>query len=206
MPTLDDLAVGGMMTGRQLAVLRHYASDPDVSIAISGMVNSGKTTLFRALLTEPRFYDAMPVICQDPFEFQPPPPMAIPLNADPFGEGGLNLERLVADGLREPGSSLSVGETRRGEIINVIAGWNAGYKGITTLHAPEARAVPSRIAQMIAMGGGTVDEYQRAGIAQSIDAVIHVARDENRRPKVRQILRMVDWDDKNPTMRDACGD
>lgn len=200
MPTLDDLAAGGMMDSQHLKVLRRLANDPDVSIVISGMVNSGKTTLFRALLAEPRFYDAMPVVCQDPFEFQPPPPLAIPLNADPFGEGGLDLERLVADGLREPGSSLSVGETRRGEVINVIAGWNAGYKGITTIHAPGARAVPSRIAQMAGMGGAVVDEYQRAAIAASIDIIVHVARDEARRPKVREILRLDEWEHKVAAM------
>ena len=203
MPTLDDLAARGMMDGRQLKVLKRFAADPEVSIVVSGMVNSGKTTLFRAMLTEPRFFDAMPVICQDPFEFQPPPPLALPLNADPFGEGGLDLERLVADGLREPGSSLSVGETRRGEVVNVIAGWNAGYKGITTLHAPNAGAVPSRIAQMVAMGGAAVDEFQRAAIAQSINIIVHVARDEARRPRVREIVRLESWDAKIPAMRDA---
>jgi Flp pilus assembly CpaF family ATPase len=202
MPTLDDLASGGMMTSGQLSLLRRYANDQDISIVVSGMVNSGKTTLMRSLMTESRFFNAMPVICQDPLEFQPPPPLAIPLNADPFGEGGLSLEKLVADGLREPGSSLSVGETRRGEIINVVSGWNAGYKGLTTVHAPNARAVPSRIAQMYGMGGAVVDEFQRAAIATSIDVVVHVARDEVRKPRITEIVMLESWDDKIPKMRD----
>lgn len=199
-PTLEELAEGGMMDAGQLDLLKRLADNPKLSIIIGGMVNSGKTTLMRALMTEPRYSAGIGIVCQDPYEFEPPMENPLPLQADPFGEAGLHLGRLVADALREPGSSLSVGEVRRGEMARVIEGWNTGYRGIVTLHAPSARDVPGRIAQMVGMSGETVDEYTRANIAQVVNVVVHVGREGLGKPRVREILRLEAWDDRVPEM------
>ena len=69
-----------------------------------------------------------------------------------------------------------VGECRGGEIVDLLRALNSGHRGgMTTLHANQVTAVPSRLVALGLLSG--LNPQATAALAQdAFDVVLHVGR------------------------------
>ncbi|HEY0834321.1 MAG TPA: ATPase, T2SS/T4P/T4SS family [Azospirillum sp.] len=187
--TLDDWVASGAMSAEQAGILRRLIAERR-TVVIAGDVDTGKTTLLRACLEEPVFLEGLPAVLQDPYEFEPPCPHAYVLVADPWADPPVTLEALVAGALRVPMTHLVLGEVRRAEARAMVVGWTTGHPGLCTVHAGSAWDALDRIAQMVGLGGVTMDALQMRWIAKAVHAVVHLARHVDGRRFVNGIVRV----------------
>lgn len=82
-----------------------------------------------------------------------------------------------------------VGECRGGEIVDLLRALNSGHRGgMTTLHANQVTAVPSRLVALGLLSG--LNPQATAALAQdAFDVVLHVGRVGGRR-RITQIGRL----------------
>lgn len=191
--TLDDWAASGAATTLQVTLIRRLILERR-TIVIAGDVDTGKTTLLRACLEEPALMEGLPAVLQDPYEFEPPCPFAYAMLADPQAEPPVTLETLVAGALRVPMTHLVLGEVRRAEARQMVVGWTTGHPGLCTVHAGSAWDALDRIAQMVGLGGITMDALQMRWISRAVHAVVHLARDSTGRRFVNEIVRVEGYD------------
>ena len=191
--TLDDWVASGAATTLQVRLIRRLVAGRR-TVVIAGDVDTGKTTLLRACLEEPAFRDGLPAVLQDPYEFEPPCPHAYAMVADPWADPPVTLETLVANALRVPMTHLVLGEVRRAEARQMVVGWTTGHPGLCTVHAGSVWDALDRIAQMVGLGGVTMDALQMRWIAKAVHAVVHLARDHAGKRFVNEIVRVERFD------------
>lgn len=192
--TLADWEAGRALTRRQAETIRDLVA-ARVNLVIAGEVDTGKTTLLRACLAEPGPMAGLPVVLQDPYEFEPPCPHAYALVADPWGEPPVTLEQLVAEALRVPMTHLVLGEVRRAEARQMVVGWSTGHPGLCTVHAGSAADALERIAQMVGLSGMRMDALQMRWIAHAVGAVVHLGCEADGKRRCREIVRVEGWDE-----------
>jgi Flp pilus assembly CpaF family ATPase len=85
---------------------------------------------------------------------------------------------------------LVLGEVRRAEARQMVVGWTTGHPGLCTVHAGSAWDALDRIAQMVGLGGVTMDALQMRWIAKAVHAVVHLSRDGTGKRFVNEIVRV----------------
>jgi len=196
--TTRELVDRGMLIESDLEVLAEEIQARR-NIMISGSTGTGKTTLLNTLT-----------------EFIPASERLIVIEdtAEIWLEGKENVGRLEArrqygkneavtirdclrHTLRHCPDRIFVGEVRGPEAHDLLEAWNTGHSGsMSTIHADTAERSLYKLANA-ALQAGIIRDVQlvRALIADCLDTVVHIRRDEEGRRHVEQILRVAGYDE-----------
>jgi pilus assembly protein CpaF len=151
--TLGELAELGSMTPGMAALFEGMVA-ARLNIVISGGMDTGKTTMVRALCRAIGPHERI-VTVEDPYELsldRDPVhhPDVVPMQPrDPNveGEGGIDMTTLVRWATRMNPSRVVVGEVRGPEVIPLLNALNQGTDGsMTTIHASSTREAFKKIA------------------------------------------------------------
>ncbi|WP_062071207.1 TadA family conjugal transfer-associated ATPase [Demequina sediminicola] len=175
--TLDDLAVGGMVSGSAVALVRELVRQR-CSALVTGATGSGKTTLLASLLSEVDPTERI-LIIEEAGELQPDHPHVVRLverRANIEGSGAIGLPLLVREAMRMRPDRVVLGECRGPEVREVLSVFNTGHRGgFATVHANSPADVPARLVALGALAGMSQRTVElQAGIA--FDVILHVER------------------------------
>lgn len=174
---LIDVSMVAPVIARFLAA----AVDVGLSIVVSGATQAGKTTLLRALAGQiPRTRRV--ITCEEVFELGLTIRDCVALQTRPGnleGRGEITLRDLVRESLRMRPETIIVGEVRGPEALDLLLALNAGVPGMTTVHANSAREALTKLTMLPLLAGGNVTtDFVVPTLANSVDLVCHVTRDE----------------------------
>lgn len=153
-----------------------------LNVLVSGGTSSGKTTVARHLLSHIGD-DERIVTIEDALELFPGQQNVVAMLADRKADSPRNPARLLEAALRLRPDRIVLGEIRGTEALTYIEAINTGHGGsVSTIHAETAVTAIDRLAMMVLQAGtalnfGEVKEY----IAQTIDVIIQLGRDDGRR-------------------------
>jgi pilus assembly protein CpaF len=176
---------------------------------IGGSVNTGKTTMMRALLNVLPVTERLIVVelSQELCLYRHPDLHANVVEweevlPDAEDKGGLSMSELVRQSLRFNGSRVIVGEVLGEEITALLNAMGQGDGGsLGTIHCHSSLAALDRIATYAAQGSSKQDfAVTHALVAGAIDFIVYLHRDRitNRRT-VAEIREVTGFDGKRAT-------
>lgn len=185
--TLDQLTEGGTLTGPVAQFLR-AALRARRNLVVCGEVNTGKTTLVRALANE-LDPDERIITLESDFElFLDDPQLAHrhhdvvawqARHANSEGAGEVCLQDLVPASLRMNPDRVIVGEARQGELAPMLEVMYSGARGsMCTLHVHRPAHVFNRVIQLgrrAGLGYSPEDLHLMFGMAEPL--IIYLERD-----------------------------
>src|ERR1700722_596771 len=192
--TIHDLIVHGTLT-RPLADFLAEQIRSGKTLLISGGTGTGKTTLLRILA------DFIPeqeriVVIEDTSELQIQKPniVAAECQTDTF-KANISFDDLLKSALRWRPDRIILGEVRGIEARTLLDSFNTGHAGsLATIHANSAATALRRFANLVLRGHSQATfEDIEAEIGESVDFVVHVARDPGRRV-IREVLQLNGYD------------
>ncbi|MFT5574577.1 MAG: pilus assembly protein CpaF [Bermanella sp.] len=177
--TEDDLVSGGSISQEAMEFLKD-AVHTRRNILISGATGSGKTTLLNALsqfITEGQRI----VTIEDAAELQLQHGHVVRLETRPpnnEGIGEVGARELLRNALRMRPDRIIVGESRGGEVLDMLQAMNTGHSGsMSTVHANSAEDAVTRLEMMIGLadfkGSDTLCQKM---ISSALDYIVHVGR------------------------------
>jgi len=203
--TLGDLRDRGALTSEQFDYLSRSLARGE-TIVVSGATNTGKTTMVRAML------GSLPAVtrvitCEEVFELAPDVVDVVSMQTRMEaieGGGEIPLRRLVVEALRMRPDVLVIGEVRQAEAFELLIALNSGVRGFCTIHANSAsQALRKLITLPLLAGSNVTSQFVVPAIADSVDVVVHMHRDDRGRRNVTEILEVVGWDAMGIKTRDA---
>ena len=190
-PSLESLAENGMFPSGWMPLLEGFV-ERRASVLVTGGTGAGKTTLLKAMLM--RCAPGERVITVEEVRELGMLNHAnhvslVTRGANMEGKGAIGLSQLICATLRMRPDRIVVGECRGGEIGDLLRALNSGHRGgMTTLHANQVTAVPSRLVALGLLSG--LNPQATAALAQdAFDVVLHVGRVGGRR-RIAQIGRL----------------
>lgn len=167
--------------------------DARLNVIIAGATGAGKTTLLRVLLNEVNPQERIITIEDDRElhldkfpELNPNVLSAesVPPNVD--GKGGIGLEVLLREMLRQDPDRLCVGEVRGEEALQMFEAMSIGNDGsMCSLHANSAQAIVPRLIQC----ARSDPRHVCIAIANAVDIFVHVEKtiDGKRITEIREV-------------------
>lgn len=190
-PSLESLAENGMFPSGWMPLLEGFV-ERRASVLVTGGTGAGKTTLLKAMLM--RCAPGERVITVEEVRELGMLNHAnhvslVTRGANMEGKGAIGLSQLICATLRMRPDRIVVGECRGGEIVDLLRALNSGHRGgMTTLHANQVTAVPSRLVALGLLSG--LNPQATVALAQdAFDVVLHVGRVGGRR-RITQIGRL----------------
>ncbi len=177
--TEEDLVSSGSISQEAMDFLKdavHLRSN----ILISGATGSGKTTLLNALsqyITEGQRI----VTIEDAAELQLQHGHVVRLETRPpnnEGIGEITARELLRNALRMRPDRIIVGESRGGEVLDMLQAMNTGHSGsMSTVHANSAEDAITRLEMMVGLADfkGS-DTLCHKMISSALDYIVHVGR------------------------------
>jgi pilus assembly protein CpaF len=162
------------------------------SILVSGATGSGKSTLLRSLAAAIPDHERL-VVIEDTNELVLAHPHVVHLECVPARDGsGIGIADLVANALRMRPDRILVGEVRTPrEASALLEALSTGHEGsLTTIHAGSAVGAIDRLALLLARAGELGTTAIARHVAQGIDILVHVVRDQGGNRSVREIAAM----------------
>jgi Flp pilus assembly CpaF family ATPase len=181
------------------------------NIIVTGGVNSGKTTLLRALAGEIPRGERVATL-ESEYELylhelsQHPDVIAFEAReANSEGAGEISLHDLIAHALRHNPRRILVGEVRRGEIMPMLEAMNSGQDGsMCTLHANSPTEAFDRILILGLRGGLALAERAiHILVGMAVDLIVHVRRGYDGKRTVRYVSEIVEVMPPGDTERPA---
>jgi pilus assembly protein CpaF len=190
-PERDRIAVHSALT----RLVREHQN-----VLIFGGTSSGKTSVLGALLAEAKGDERM-LILEDADEITPPNPLSVKLLAKEQSlddELKIPLEALLRQSLRMRPDRIILGEVRGGEAKDLLMALSTGHCGSWgTLHARTAQEGLMRLEMLVQMGAPQwSNSTVRQLIAQSVQALIQLSRDENGKRRLDAIHRIASLEDR----------
>ncbi len=163
---------------------------------ISGATGAGKTTLLNILsqYTNPK---ERIVTIEDAAELQLRSAHVVRLETRPpnsEGCGEVNARELVKNALRMRPDRIILGESRGGEVLDMLQAMNTGHLGsMSTLHANSPNDALIRLEMMVTLAGFRSSEnFIRKVVSSAIDLIIQVNRLPNGKRVVSEIVEVQD--------------
>lgn len=197
--TLQDLVENGTMSGT-LARFLAAAVSARKNVLIAGGTGSGKTTLLGALATQVNPQERL-VLIEDTAEIRLPPEMhVVCLQARPpsiEGKGEVTIRQLVRNALRMRPDRLIVGESRGGEVVDMLQAMNTGHPGsFTTVHANSAPEAVTRLEMMVLQGVELPVRAIRWQIAAAVDVIVQLGRNPSGGRQVLEVAEVAGYDER----------
>ncbi|MEM9011871.1 MAG: CpaF family protein [Pseudomonadota bacterium] len=171
--SVDELVEYGALSEEMAAYLQATVATR-LNVLISGGTGSGKTTTLNALSSFVDNSERITTI-EDTAELKLQQTHIVRMESRPpnvEGKGEINQRDLLRNALRMRPDRIIIGETRGGEVVDMLQAMNTGHDGsMTTIHANTPRDAISRMENMIAMAGL---ELPLAGMRSQISSALHV--------------------------------
>ncbi|MEK5496055.1 MULTISPECIES: CpaF/VirB11 family protein [Bacillus] len=160
------------------------------NVTIAGETGTGKTELQKLLLSFVEYKDHIVMIEDTPESH------AKILFPDKdikswITNPSINIEMLVKAGLRNNPAWQVVSETRGREAYEMMQGILTGHRLITTLHAVNARAIPSRLINMMKMGYDIDETSMKEDIFRYLNFGIHIEKIEDGEGRMKRYLKEI---------------
>lgn len=151
------------------------------NIIVSGGTGVGKTTFMNLLLNEIPHAERV-VTIEDTLELSFSLPNLVRLEARGTLEGkgaGLTVRDLVKNTLRMRPDRIVIGETRGGELFDLLQAMNTGHEGsMSTIHANSTAECLGRFETLFMLAGYDVPYHVvRRQISSAVDFIIQLSRD-----------------------------
>ncbi|GGO88741.1 ATPase TadA [Marinobacterium nitratireducens] len=192
---MEDLIRGGSLD-MQMSRFLVESVRQRCNILISGSTGSGKTTLLN-VLSQYIGQGERVVTIEDAAELKLRNGHVVRLETRPpnsEGHGEVSARDLLKNALRMRPDRIILGESRGGEVLDMLQAMNTGHAGsMSTVHANSARDALVRLEMMVTLSGfGATETLVRQIIATSLDLVVHVSRQPDGRRLVTDIIEVQD--------------
>ena len=192
--TVEDLIARGTLS-RPLAEFLAAQIEDGKTILISGGTGTGKTTLLNILGQSIPDHERI-VVIEDTAELRIEKPNILPVECQTdTHRKPVTFDDLLKAALRWRPDRIILGEVRGIEARTLLDSFNTGHAGsLATIHANSAAKALRRFANLVlrSHSQATFADIE-AEIGESVDFVIHVAREPGRRV-VREVLRLNGYD------------
>ncbi|MCC2252087.1 CpaF/VirB11 family protein [Virgibacillus sp. AGTR] len=162
------------------------------NMVISGTTGTGKTELHKLISGFIPFDDRILLIEDTPETFM----KEMFKDKDVFSwvtSDGVSVTHLIKAGLRNHPIWIMVTETRGQEAYEMIQAVLSGHSIITSLHATEARAIPSRFINMAKMGYELSEEALKQDIRMYFDFGIHIRKAKYHGHVIRYLSEVIEF-------------
>ena len=172
------------------------------NIFLSGGTGVGKTTFLNLLLQEINPMERV-VTIEDTLELYFDVPNIIRLEAkNKFGikhDAIVTIRDLIKNTLRMRPDRIIVGETRGGELFDLLQAMNTGHEGsMTSIHANSPSECITRIENLYQISGLDVPvKAIRKQMSDSIDFIIQLERDRDGIRSVSEIMELTGMEENN---------
>lgn len=199
--TLADMAGLGTITAEMVDLFAALVA-ARCNVVISGGMDTGKTTMARALCRAIEPWERI-ITIEDPYELgldlDPAHPNVVamqPREPNIEGHGGIDMTTLVRWATRMRPDHVVVGEVRGSEVIPLLNAFNQGTDGsLTTIHASSTREAFMKIASYARQAKEQLPfdvTYQLIG--GGVDIVVQLGKSTDGRRFVTGIREVVDAD------------
>lgn len=191
--TAEELLAGGSITKEVLDYLTSAVAGRR-NMLISGATGSGKTTLLNILSQYIPLTERI-VTIEDAAELQLRNDHVVRLETRPEnneGVGEISARELVKNALRMRPDRIIVGESRGGEVLDVLQAMNTGHSGsMSTVHANSATDAITRLEMMVGMSGfkGSGELILKM-IGSALDLIVHIGRKADGHRCVLQVAEL----------------
>jgi pilus assembly protein CpaF len=184
--SLEDMAARGSITPT-LGQFLGAAVRGNLNIMISGLPNSGKSTLLRAIasvIPEDEWFATLETVYELGLHETGHHRWVVPieereghgeLGSDGRPQGELSLTDLFPHMLRLSMTRIIVGEVRAAEIVPMFDAMNTTHGSLSTLHSRHPHATFDRLAELLMRYGGSGNrEGAYLTIANALDLVVFI--------------------------------
>ncbi len=197
MITMDDLVRWGSLTEECREDLCALTVS-GYNIFISGGTSSGKTTMLNALAAFIPEWERV-VVIEDSAELQlwnlKNKVRLECRNANSIGKGAVTMDQLVRTSLRMRPDRIIVGEVRGGEVVDMVGAMATGHDGsLSTGHGNSIRGMLNRLETMYMMNASIPVYAIRNQIANALEILIHLQRDNEGRRRVMEVAELAGFD------------
>lgn len=203
--TGEDLMAKGSMSDGMLDFLR-AAIISKLNILVSGGTGAGKTTLLN-VLSENIPDNQRIITIEDSAELRLDQSHVVRLESRPAnieGKGEVTLTDLVKNSLRMRPDRIIVGETRGGEVMDMLQAMNTGHPGsMSTVHANSPVDALSRVEVMATMGSINLSEKaMQTLMASAIDIIVQLSRLADGKRRITSISEITGIKNESVTMNE----
>ena len=163
------------------------------NMVISGTTGTGKTELHKLISGFIPFEDRILLIEDTPETFM----KEMFKDKDVYSwvtSENVSVTPLIKAGLRNHPTWIMVTETRGSEAYEMIQAVLSGHSIITSLHATEARAIPSRFINMAKMGYELSEEALKQDIRMYFNFGIHIRKAKYHGHVIRYLSEIIEFD------------
>lgn len=165
-----------------------------MNLIVSGGTGVGKTTFLNLLINEIPKTERI-VTIEDTFELQLNQPNVVRLESGQkvvASKAQLTTRDLVKNTLRMRPDRIIIGETRGGELFDLLQAMNTGHEGsMTSIHANSGGECLSRIETLFLLSGIEIPIIVvRKQVTTAIDFIIQLGRDNEGKRVVNEIMEL----------------
>ena len=176
------------------------------NVLISGATGSGKTTLLNILSQSIQHHERV-VTIEDAAELQLRNGHVVRLETRPpnaEGKGEVSARQLLKNALRMRPDRIILGESRGGEVLDMLQAMNTGHLGsMSTLHANSPSDALIRLEMMVTLAGFHSSEtFIRKVVVSALDVIIQISRQPNGKRIITDIVEVskIDGDKYRPIL------
>ncbi len=165
-----------------------------MNVVVSGGTGVGKTTFMNLMLAEINAQDRV-VTIEDTLELNLLVPNLVRLESGGKSRlSGIKLEvrDLVKNTLRMRPDRIIIGETRGGELFDLLQAMNTGHEGsMTSIHSNSCGECLSRMETLFLMAGFEIPlSVVRRQISSAVDFIIQLGREEDGKRVIQEITEL----------------
>jgi pilus assembly protein CpaF len=203
--TGENLMAKGAM-GQGMFDFLKAAIKSKLNILVSGGTGAGKTTLLN-VLGENIPENERVITIEDSAELRLNLSHVVRLESRPpniEGKGEVTLTDLVKNSLRMRPDRIIVGETRGGEVMDMLQAMNTGHPGsMSTVHANSPKDALSRIEVMASMARVAISEKAlQTLVASALDLLVQLSRLSDGKRRVVSISEITGVEDDLVTLKE----